>query len=193
MARPPGRNPELRERILEAAMACFDTHGYEATTMSMVVEASGVARATVYGHFSSKEELAAEAARVQLDALIRAAPATLGSKSLASTLNTFGRRTLAWLRRNAAVAEVYMRHIQAQSDYSARPDPARPSLRRALRALFAQAAADDAWPAGCDTEFLADSYALLWFNLCMQWLHARDDNLLEQRLQALARLFEQPR
>jgi len=173
-------------------MACFDSNGYEATTMSMVVEASGVARATVYGHFSSKEELAAEAARVQLDALIKAAPAMLGAKTLASTLTTFNRRTVTWLRKNASVAEVYMRHIQAQADYSARPEQTRPSLRRALRALFAQAAADEAWPEGCDTEFLADSFALLWFNLCMQWLQSRNDALLEQRLQALVRLFEHP-
>lgn len=190
MARPIGRNQELRDRILEAAMACFEASGYEATTMSMVVDASGVARATVYGHFNSKEELASAAARVQLNALLKAAPAALGARTLASTLSAFNRRTVDWLRKNANVAEVYMRHIQAKADYSARPDETMPSLRRALRALFAEAADDQGWPEGTDTEFLADSFALLWFNLCMQWLESRDDRLLQHRMLALVRLFE---
>lgn len=174
-------------------MACFEAHGYEATTMSMVVEASGVTRATVYGHFGSKEELATAAARVQLDALIKAAPAALGTRTLADTLAAFNRKTVTWLRKNASVAEVYMRHIQLQADYSATPQASQPSLRRALRALFAQAAADERWPAETDTEFLADSFALMWFNLCMQWLQARNSALLERRLHALVGLFERPR
>lgn len=189
MARPVGRSPELRDRILSAAMGCFETHGYEATTMAMVVQASEVARATVYGHFASKEALAEAAARVQLDALLRAAPAELGARSLAACLAGFNRRSVAWLRRNSAVAEVYMRHIQSQGDYSGQPAGDQPSLRRSLRALFAQAGAAGDGLHEPDTELLADGYALLWFNLCMQWLASRDDALLQRRLDALVRLY----
>lgn len=190
MPRPAGKSPEIRDRILAAAMDCFEAQGFEATTMSMVVGASGVARATVYSHFTSKDELAAAAARVQLDALIQAAPSQLGASGLAGALKAFNRASTAWLRKNAALAEVYMRHIQASADHSERPEADQPSLRRALRALFGQADERSALHHPGDTQFLADSYALLWFNLCMQWLQQRDDTALDARLGELVRLFE---
>ncbi len=190
MPRPAGKSPEIRDRILAAAMDCFEAHGFEATTMSMVVEASGVARATVYGHFTSKDELASAAARVQLDALIQAAPRQLGATGLAGALKTFNRVSKAWLRRNTALAEVYLRHIQASADHSQQPDADQPSLRRAFRALFTQAAESGDLHNPSDPQFLADSYSLLWFNLCMQWLQQRDDAALDARLDELVRLFE---
>jgi AcrR family transcriptional regulator len=190
MPRPAGKSPEIRDRILAAAMGCFETHGFEATTMSMVVEASGVARATVYGHFTSKDELASAAARVQLDALIQAAPKQIGATGLAGALKSFNRASRTWLRKNAALAEVYMRHIQSNPDHSERPDADQPSLRQALRALFTQAAQRGELPESADAQFLADSYALLWFNLCMQWLQQRQDATLDTRLDELVRLFE---
>lgn len=171
-------------------MDCFEAHGFEATTMSMVVDASGVARATVYAHFTSKEQLASAAARVQLDTLVQAAPRQLGATGLAGALKTFNRVSKAWLRRNAALAEVYLRHIQASADHGQQPDVAQPSLRRAFRALFTQATARGDLHSPSDPQFLADSYALLWFNLCMQWLQQRDDTALDARLDELVRLFE---
>lgn len=47
----------MRERILDAAIACFGERGYEATTMDAIAERADVARATVFNHYSDKQEL----------------------------------------------------------------------------------------------------------------------------------------
>jgi AcrR family transcriptional regulator len=46
-----------RERILEAAYDLFYRQGYKATGINQVIETSGVAKATFYHHFPSKEKL----------------------------------------------------------------------------------------------------------------------------------------
>jgi AcrR family transcriptional regulator len=54
--RPP--DPALRERILEAAYACFARFGLGKTTVEDVVKESGVSRATVYRVFpGGKDQL----------------------------------------------------------------------------------------------------------------------------------------
>jgi AcrR family transcriptional regulator len=46
-----------RERILDAAYDLFSHHGLRAVGVDAVIERSGVAKMTLYRHFSSKEEL----------------------------------------------------------------------------------------------------------------------------------------
>jgi AcrR family transcriptional regulator len=48
-----------RERILEAAAALFSRDGVRAVGVNAVIERAGVARATFYRHFRSKEDLIA--------------------------------------------------------------------------------------------------------------------------------------
>ncbi len=52
-----------RDRILEAASALFYAEGIHAVGVDRVVDQSGVAKATLYQHFQSKEELVAECLR----------------------------------------------------------------------------------------------------------------------------------
>ncbi|MDR1449484.1 MAG: TetR/AcrR family transcriptional regulator [Propionibacteriaceae bacterium] len=52
-----------RDEILDAASRLFTTKGYEATTISDLLDAVGIARGTLYHHFRSKENV--------LDGLIR--------------------------------------------------------------------------------------------------------------------------
>jgi AcrR family transcriptional regulator len=51
------RGKATRERLLAAARELFGERGYEATSIEMVLDASGVARGALYHHFSSKAEL----------------------------------------------------------------------------------------------------------------------------------------
>jgi AcrR family transcriptional regulator len=51
------RGVATRERLLAAARQLFGEHGYEATSIESVLEASGVARGALYHHFKSKAEL----------------------------------------------------------------------------------------------------------------------------------------
>ncbi|EEX08634.1 transcriptional regulator, TetR family domain protein [Ruegeria lacuscaerulensis ITI-1157] len=48
---------EMRERILDAAMACFLERGYHAATMQDVAGQAGLAKGTLYLYFQSKEEM----------------------------------------------------------------------------------------------------------------------------------------
>lgn len=51
------RGLATRARLLTAARRLFGEHGYEATSIESVLEASGVARGALYHHFQSKAEL----------------------------------------------------------------------------------------------------------------------------------------
>ena len=58
--RPVGRPVARRRLALAAARAIATDGGYEAVTMREVAKRSGVARATLYRYFSSKDHLLAE-------------------------------------------------------------------------------------------------------------------------------------
>ena len=47
----------VRQRILTAAVDLFADHGYDATSVSQVINRAGVAKGGFYHHFASKDEL----------------------------------------------------------------------------------------------------------------------------------------
>lgn len=157
--------------------------------MSDVVERSGVARATVYGHFGSKDALATAAARMQIGDLLGAVPAIAARGGLRTSLLAFNRASVDWLVANPELADTLFRHIQGQSDYSGTPDPDQPSVRRSLRTLFASARELGDLPQGADGDFLADAYANIWFMVCMQWVTLRDLDRLDAHLHQAVDLF----
>lgn len=79
---PFSANPEVgdrgrrsRQRIVDAALRCFDELGYERTTVDRITRAAGCSRAAYYQYFSSKEELFRQLgaqAIAELDASMRA-------------------------------------------------------------------------------------------------------------------------
>lgn len=50
-----------KQRIIEEAAQVFNKLGYSSTSMSTLMEATGLEKGGIYRHFSSKEELACEA------------------------------------------------------------------------------------------------------------------------------------
>ena len=52
---------QTRRKIVEAAAPIFNKHGYEGNSLNGLMEATGLKKGGIYRHFSSKEELAAEA------------------------------------------------------------------------------------------------------------------------------------
>jgi AcrR family transcriptional regulator len=54
---PQVLKPEVRERILGAALAAFASNGYAATTMSAIAREASVAVANLYRYYANKEEL----------------------------------------------------------------------------------------------------------------------------------------
>ena len=54
---PAGPGVSARERILDAAYELFSRRGIQAVGVNEVTERAGVATATLYRHFPSKEKL----------------------------------------------------------------------------------------------------------------------------------------
>jgi TetR/AcrR family transcriptional repressor of nem operon len=55
------KGEETRQRIVAQAAAIFNQHGFDGSSLSELMKATGLEKGGIYRHFSSKEELAAEA------------------------------------------------------------------------------------------------------------------------------------
>ena len=60
--RPPqqARSRRTREKLIEAAVDCFERLGFEETTTAMIAAEAGVAVGTVYNYFTDKREIILE-------------------------------------------------------------------------------------------------------------------------------------
>src|SRR5580658_6475715 len=55
------KGEQTRKKIVEAAAPIFNKRGYKGSSLNDLMEATGLKKGGIYRHFSSKEELAAEA------------------------------------------------------------------------------------------------------------------------------------
>jgi TetR/AcrR family transcriptional repressor of nem operon len=55
------KGAETRQRIVAQAAALFNQHGFEGSSLTALMKATGLEKGGLYRHFSSKEEIAAEA------------------------------------------------------------------------------------------------------------------------------------
>src|SRR5260370_38551370 len=55
------KGEQTRRKIVEAAAPIFNKQGYEGSSLNDLMEATGLKKGGIYRHFSTKEELAAEA------------------------------------------------------------------------------------------------------------------------------------
>jgi AcrR family transcriptional regulator len=77
-----GRPGYDRRGILEVAVAAFNEHGYDATSIGMLAARLGLSKSAIYHHVASKDELLALALDEALDGLegvLRSPEATTGS------------------------------------------------------------------------------------------------------------------
>jgi AcrR family transcriptional regulator len=54
------RSRRTRQRVLQAAIECYEECGYDETTTAMIAERAGVAVGTVYGYFKDKRDIVLE-------------------------------------------------------------------------------------------------------------------------------------
>jgi TetR/AcrR family transcriptional repressor of nem operon len=66
------KGQQTRRRIVAAAAPIFNRQGYEGSSLSDLMTATGLKKGGIYRHFSSKEQLAAEAFDYTWDAASRA-------------------------------------------------------------------------------------------------------------------------
>ncbi|MFI6426218.1 TetR/AcrR family transcriptional regulator [Promicromonospora sp. NPDC050880] len=91
-----------RRQILDAARACFATRGFARTSMTDLVEASGLSTGAIYRYFRSKDEIVA----ATCDEAGQALPDELTAVSVRRFLDDL--RTLARERDHARlVAQIY--------------------------------------------------------------------------------------
>jgi AcrR family transcriptional regulator len=80
-------SPELRERIVDAAIDAFHTHSYNEVTISDIAEACNMAKGSVYRYFESKEDLLTAAIEKLLDDTAKRFEETVESLGGAEGLN----------------------------------------------------------------------------------------------------------
>src|SRR3979411_2837595 len=55
------KGEQTKQEIVQKAAPLFNQQGYEGTSLSDLMDATGLQKGGIYRHFSSKEDLAAEA------------------------------------------------------------------------------------------------------------------------------------
>ncbi len=96
MATQAERRALTRRRILDAAHEHFTRDGWDATSISVVLDDAGVSRGALYHHFDSKEDVfAAVFSDVSADAIARASASTIDDPS---PLARFISACESWLR-----------------------------------------------------------------------------------------------
>jgi len=94
-----------RDAIVKAASEVFLASGFEGASMAEIAARVGGSKATLYGYFSSKEELFVEvtlgAARKHIEPIF----ASLAGEhdDMEQTLRRFGEKTLVWLCMNSSI------------------------------------------------------------------------------------------
>ncbi|MBN1093485.1 TetR family transcriptional regulator [Blastococcus sp. TML/M2B] len=82
-------NP-TRRGLLEGAARAFAEHGLRRSTMQSVAAAAGVAKATLYNHFRTKDEVARELLGLELDRLTDLAAERPAAEALAVLSDQLG-------------------------------------------------------------------------------------------------------
>ncbi len=139
MTRKQARSIQTYERVLDAAAAEFAQHGYPSTNLQNVVARTGLTKGALYGHFSSKEQLAAVLVS-QFDEAVQA---------LVSAVETSGAPALGQLRTlTCSLAEelhsdirisAALRLVVDEAQASVQPPAALTELRAHVLALVHQA------------------------------------------------------
>jgi AcrR family transcriptional regulator len=134
------RRAAQRQRVLDAALECFDRRGFHRTTMQDIVKESSLSPGAIYGYFESKEAIveAVAADRHQAEhALLREA---LRAPNPVEGLKTFVTHYFEWLgnpreqRRRRVAVQVWAealhdRRMRASVDEGLAP------LREVARAV----------------------------------------------------------
>jgi AcrR family transcriptional regulator len=131
-----------RDDILDAARACFEEHGYAATTIELIAARSGASNGSIYHHFGAKEGILAA---VYLSALTRYQDGLLGilrthAGDAEGGIRGAVEHHLAWVEANPRDARVLFEHRQAL-DRSTRREVNRPVLAEVNAWLEAHVAA----------------------------------------------------
>jgi AcrR family transcriptional regulator len=181
---------ENEERIVRAAHELFVRDGYQATTLTAVADAAGVAHRTVYVRFGTKAALLKRVIDVALVGDL--APIDVVSRKwyrTATTASTLDARIAAlakgsaWLVGSAADVIAVAREAELTEPLLAAAARAgRAATRDAIRRFWTRARDDGLLPTGCDLTWLADTTSVL--------AHAETYLLMRETLQMTPKQYQ---
>ena len=169
LSRRDRRKLEVRSRILEAAVALFDGHGFAATKVADICEQADVAHKTFFNHFQSKQHLLSEIARDALEQLCtQIDEARRQPGSTRERLRYF----FATIAGNAEAAGPMHRELVTEIIHAAHEAGTHPEQARRLHAAFGalvqdgRAAGDvtQRHDAATLTEMIIGAFYVLMFN-----------------------------
>ena len=116
------RTKARREAIVKTAAQLFQEMGYERATMNELAKRVGGSKATLYGYFSTKEELFTAVVREHATMHLSEATAelmtdTLAAETLDVQLTRFGERILYVLTNDSSAMAIY-RMVVAEAGHS---------------------------------------------------------------------------
>jgi len=117
-ARMAERKKEQRAHLLQTAIGLFGKHGYHATTVPMIVAASGLSTGAFYFYFRSKEDVFAAALErfgeriaAALNEAIEAAPPSVSKRMSAAC-----ERLISFMAENPDEARIWVVETSGQSE-----------------------------------------------------------------------------
>jgi len=130
-----------RQAILDAALACFSTTGYDQTTLADIRQRAGASTGSIYHHFGSKEQIAGslylDAIRATQDHGITALLRTrTGRTGIHAQVNAY----LDWVEAHPDRARflLWMRHAEFVVPGEPEIDALNAEVHRRAQAWFAQ-------------------------------------------------------
>lgn len=176
-----------RQKILQAALVCFDQNSYEASTTAAICKASGVSNGSFFHHFGSKEGLAAQ---LFLSALCSYHDAVLDGLSSNLDVEAGLRHLIAahvgWVSHERQQAQFLFEQSRAQWMSSIKEEQAAENKRFAdgIKAWRAPLLDAGKLPEMADTVFFSLVIGPAQM-LARQWLASRSDNDLKTHIPTL--------
>lgn len=184
------RSKTRRQRLLDAALEVFTSHGYSDAAIDQIARASDTSKGGLYFHFPSKQALflalldeasTALLADVETAMVAETGPLARGDAALREVLHAFGgHRLLARL--------LLIDAIGAGKEFAAKLD----ELHAAFAALIARCL-DDAVAQGLippqDTRLAAQAWYGAVNHVVLRWLMTGEPRRLEDAYPALRRLL----
>lgn len=142
------KGPARRALIVEAALAEFAVHGYDAASMGKLGAAAGVTRTVLYDHFTSKRELFASIVEAKRDELLDHLGRALEPGAATKTRMRAAYEAFFAFAEQQPLAWQLLYGSHAPMDPDVADDYER--LRRSTNRLLAEMIAPDAERAGVD-------------------------------------------
>lgn len=193
-ALPPSRRErrrlEIRDRILETALALFETQGYEATTVTEIARRADIAYGTFFNHFPTKLDLLREISARTLQGFFE------DLEQIRKQPGSFSEHLVALFEEGAEHVQdagQQARELQAAMMALAFPESAGSDdrlMRLAFRGFLEEGVAEGSVRRDVDLDTLTEVVVGSWYSLFLSWVH-HDDYPMRERASATARFLAQ--